>query len=914
MNLKEHSMTRLLALFFVSVALIAYELYVIRVFSIGSWYNFGSLIISTALLGVGLSGTLLTFLQKWIKKRPLTWLFALATLLLPTMALAHIFGQTIPFNPTFIGSDPGHIWWIALYYIIYGVPFFLAALFIGISFMTFSSEIYKLYFWNMIGSGVGGVFIILLMYLLPPAALIYPIMALIAIASLLAGVQIKAGPLDKYFYKRRDIYFLGGAFLATMILLFSWGGIRVSEYKSISSVQKFPDVMEVHHSYSPNGEYQVISSSALHFAPGLSDNAALELPTLPAQPFWGLFIDGNGPIGIMGQLGDNDRPFLDYLPMAAPYRVLAQPKVLMVGLGGGISAQVAKAKGAQEIHIVDQDSDLVELIARDPIIAPFTGNLLEDEKIEVVTGDPRAYSVEKEGAFDLVEISLVDSIGLSSSGGYPVVENFTYTKEAIQEYMGALNDEGILSITVWNRLNPPRNVPKLLTTIFKALEELELENPERHTIMFDFLNSTATILIKKTPFTNSEIHELRKFVDQLSFHTVYAPDVIYDEKDYVTPEEYQNAVTNAPEPVPMPEGSLQDIMNFYRSEFQDGVSFQKDYLSSDLYRFIIEAMVKGIDARRYLASEEGKAAKESFAGTEEEFRTQAMAGTDAILYTDYPFDIRPMEDQRPYYSGYLKLDQLGQYLSPDKIRAVSEDWGYLLILGVVIQSILFGLVVILVPVIGRWKALFSGRKGTAGVIIYFSSLGLGYMLVEIFLIQRLGEFLSNPTFSVSIVITSMLILSAVGNLVSGFLRKYRDYVVPLAAAGIVGMMIFYIFGLNGVLNAFRGASFGVRILVSLLVIAPSAFLMGIPFPNGLGELDSRRPSLLPWAWGMNGGLSVTGAALAKLVTVSAGFPFLLALAAFLYLLVGVFFPANKQANWIDIAQGKELPAPEPAES
>jgi hypothetical protein len=138
------------------------------------------------------------------------------------------------------------------------------------------------------------------MYLLPPAALIYPIMVLIAIAALLAGVQINTQPLQKFFYKRKDIYLLGGAFLGTMILLFSWGEIRVSEYKSISSVEKFPDVMEVHHSYSPNGEYQVISSSALHFAPGLSDNAALELPTLPAQPFWGLFIDGNGPIGIMG--------------------------------------------------------------------------------------------------------------------------------------------------------------------------------------------------------------------------------------------------------------------------------------------------------------------------------------------------------------------------------------------------------------------------------------------------------------------------------------------------------------------------------------------------------------------------------------------------------------------------------------
>jgi hypothetical protein len=121
------------------------------------------------------------------------------------------------------------------------------------------------------------------------------------------------------------------------------------------------------------------------------------------------------------------------------------------------------------------------------------------------------------------------------------------------------------------------------------------------------------------------------------------------------------------------------------------------------------------------------------------------------------------------------------------------------------------------------------------VIIYFASLGMGYMLVEIFLIQRLGEFLSNPTFSVSIVITSMLILSAVGNLVSGFFRKYRDYVVPIAAAGIFGMMLFYIFGLNGVLNAFRGASFGIRIIISLLVIAPAAFLMGIPFPQRSGR-------------------------------------------------------------------------------
>ena len=67
-----------------------------------------------------------------------------------------------------------------------------------------------------------------------------------------------------------------------------------------------------------------------------------------------------------------------------------------------------------------------------------------------------------------MEIGLIDSVGLSQAGGYPLDENYTYTAEGINSYLHALNPDGILSITVWNRLDPPRNVPKVAYYYYKG--------------------------------------------------------------------------------------------------------------------------------------------------------------------------------------------------------------------------------------------------------------------------------------------------------------------------------------------------------------------------------------------------------------------------------------------------------------
>jgi len=168
---------KLLALFFISAAGIAFELYVMRVFSVGSWSNFGSLVITTALLGIGLAGIILTFLDDWVHRHT-DAIMSLTAILLPfTMAGALNVAQMVPFNPVFLASDFRQFWFIGAYYIIYGVPFFIIAAFVGTAFIALRDKIQKVYFWNMIGSGVGGAFIVVFMFLLPPNTSSFPFWA-----------------------------------------------------------------------------------------------------------------------------------------------------------------------------------------------------------------------------------------------------------------------------------------------------------------------------------------------------------------------------------------------------------------------------------------------------------------------------------------------------------------------------------------------------------------------------------------------------------------------------------------------------------------------------------------------------------------------------------------------------------------
>ena len=822
--------TQLAALFFISAAGIAFELYVMRIFSVGSWSNFGSLVISTALLGIGLAGIILTFVEESIRKRPEMYLSILSIALPLFMTASVILAQMVPFNPIFLASDSRQLWFIGAYYIIYGFPFFIIAAYVGITFIALRDKIQGVYFWNMLGSGLGGLFIVLFMFFLPPQYLLLPILALTILAALLTCCR-QSG---KWVFPFPYVISLSLTTILSIIFTFFWGNIRISDYKDISYVRRYADSSLVHHSYGPAGEFHVYASRYFHFAPGLSDNAVLKIENLPAQLYWGLFIDGSGPIGIMGNLREEEKIYMDFLPMAAPYTMLSDPNVLLVNLCGGINAQVALYNGAQRIDIVEPSPEMIRLLKNDPTVSRFTGKLLDTDIVNVIRGEGRSHCANNENSYDLIEISLVDSVGLTDSGGYTVHEDFKYTVEAFKEYFSGLKEGGVLSVTVWDRLNPPRNVPRLLNTIIQAMKESGFQEPEKSLFSFGLLRSTSTILVKKGALTARDLDDLNTFVKNCSFELFYAPGA------------------------ELPLRDIDILFASYRYQFEDSSSDSVEtFTNADMYRTVIP---------RFFAGEAGK------------------------IESDYIFDIRPILDSRPYYTGFLKMDELPMYLG--QLRDISEEWGYLLLFAMLIQACLFGLIVILIPVIGRRKTLFKKRRGTIGVILYYAGLGLGYMLIEIYLIQRLAVFLSNPTYSTSIVITVMLISSALGNIISSLLKRYRLFVVPIACALVGGGLLFYIFGLDSFLAIFHSSSMMTRFLVSALVIAPPAFFMGIPYPNGLDNLQEKKPHLLPWAWGMNGGLSLVGSAMARLLSVASGFPVLLQLGIAVYLMVGALFPIN----------------------
>jgi spermidine synthase len=835
---------RLLALFIASAALIAYEVAVMRIFAVGSWSNFGSLVISIALLGFGLAGTLLTLLSHRLRQYSARLLRVAAILLGPTQAGSYIAAQQVPFNPVMIGVDPTQFVWVGLYYVIYAVPFFIGAVFIGAIFVELQQRVHQVYFWNMLGSGFGGALILGLMYLLPPERLIGSLIILTTIVALLCFIEPDPGT-DHLRIPTVPSLLIVLMMVATIGWVLVDGTINVSDFKPISYARRFPDAKIVSHAWGPTGEYSVYQSSYFHFAPGLSDNASLNLHSMPENAFLGLYIDGQGPMAVMRALMPAEEAYFDYLPMTAPYLLLRAPDVLLLRLDGGLGIANALAHHAQTIAAVEPDPTLTDILKNDQFVRQFNGSLLNDRRVTIYNTEPRAFTTNTQKRFDLVEIGLVNSVGLSQTGGYQLNEDYLYTAEGIESYLGALKPDGILSITIWNRLDPPRNVPKLLTTVIGALDKRGVRDPGKHLFVFDLLLSTATVLVKNSEFTETDRQTLLRYLTKTSFEPCYYAGMPDPGMDFpAILRAYQDRFTSPPNGL---------------AGTTAGPAI--DFTPKDFYYYTIDWL---------------------------------LSGKGRQLYSQYLFNILPVTDNRPYYTGYVKPSTIPLILN--NINDLSEEWGYILELGTFVLSVVFGTFVILIPLVGRWRKSFISHKVTAWVVIYYAALGIGYIAVEIFLIQRLGFFLANPVFSNTAVLTAMLSLSGFGALVAGSYRGDRRHLIIFAVIGIVLTMVGYVAVLPPVTDALLGWPLPLKLLLSVIIVAPGAFFLGMPFPTGLQELTRHRSGLIPWAWGINGAFSVTGTSLARLVSISWGFSVVLIGVIILYLLALLTFSGNQEWN------------------
>ena len=294
--------------------------------------------------------------------------------------------------------------------------------------------------------------------------------------------------------------------------------LATNDYKGVAYARKFPDAKKVYQSASPFGFLEAYSSSYLHFAPGLSDNAGFNLPSMPANAYLGLYIDGDGPIGIMRDLTDKETAYFHYLPMVYPYIIKSEPKTFIVQFGGGISTEVALHSGAKEVTVAEGNRAVLEAFHSD-VIRNFTGDILS--KVRVIDYEGRHFLAHTKDRFDVIDLSLADSVGLSNPGGFAITEKFSYTKEAMETYMRALAPSGVLSVTLWNKEEPPKSVLKLYATMAAAARDVAngASIADNFYVTSAYL-STATVLYKQGGFTAAEIAKLREHTRALSFDDI----------------------------------------------------------------------------------------------------------------------------------------------------------------------------------------------------------------------------------------------------------------------------------------------------------------------------------------------------------------------------------------------------------
>ena len=221
----------------------------------------------------------------------------------------------------------------------------------------------------------------------------------------------------------------------------------------------------------------------------------------------------------------------------------------------------------------------------------------------------------------------------------------------------------------------------------------------------------------------------------------------------------------------------------------------------------------------------------------------------------------------------------------DRLELFQDEWGYLLVWATLGIACIAALSLVLLPVAFGWRTIFSRNPGKFRTIVYFACLGAGYIMVEVGLISKFIQALSNATVSASVLITGMLVFSGLGSLVS---ERYFDRarsVMPRIFLAIGVLLIGYGLGPRRVLDWIGTFPYALRLLFCFVLIFPPAFLMGFPMPIAMTSLSRLgKDHMFLWAWGINGCFSVVGAALVPVIATSFGLAAVLIVSGCAYLL------------------------------
>ena len=799
-------------IFLLSASALAYEVLLVRLFSIIHWHHFAFMVISIALLGYGASGSMITVFRDRLLQRYGSVIVFNAVMFGLSAIACFVAVQNMPFNALEILWDTSQWQRLFMSYLLLTLPFFFVANAIALTMARFSDRIALVYGVDLIGAGTGAIAILLLLQFYPPDA----VLRILGMLGLAAGMMAA-----------RKLIHRGRMLAITLLALFvvfivsapsDWLELRLSEYKGLEQVLLIKDTKHLLQQSNSISQVDVVESRDIPFrnAPGMS----LLSPAGPPEQL-AVFRDGDEMTTIDRYAGKKSLAYQDYMSSVLPYHVHESPsKVLVLGSSTGNELLQAALHDARLIDAVEPDTLLTGLINRE--YADYFGWNQISKRVRFHTISARGYAAHSNDQYDVIVTGVPGGSSGGAAGVHALAASYNFTIEALQQYIELLEPDGLLSMTFWTS-SPPRGNLRLFATAVEALKRQGFEQPGTSMAWIRSWN-TATLLIKNGALNADELQYIRDFSTARAFDLAWLPDI----------------------------------------------------RESEVNRFqLLEQPIYYLAAKALLSS------------------------TSQDFIDNYKYNIGSVSDDNPYFNNTFKWSSLSELLGISGRGGIAMiDVGYPTLLFTLIQAVIAAVVLILLPLAFVRQTSASKVSGRRNIVIYFVSLGLAFLFIELAFIQKFTLILSQPLYAVATTLCAFLVFSGLGSLyvqhkaasaTTAQLQKLLSRAITMIAV----ITMTYIFALPLLTESLMALSEPMRISAAILLAAPLAFVMGMPFPLGLAATYHNDPQLMPWAWGINGCASVLSAILAILLAIEIGFSGVMLSAIMLYALAWLSQPVLK---------------------
>ena len=261
-------------------------------------------------------------------------------------------------------------------------------------------------------------------------------------------------------------------------------------------------------------------------------------------------------------------------------------------------------------------------------------------------------------------------------------------------------------------------------------------------------------------------------------------------------------------------------------------------------------------------------------------------------------DYSPTFDSSPYFFNSVHLKNIVKLLLLGGFKGTSPNLrAILFLLGFMLAAVILVMATIILPARRLNARIDDVGKPLYGAVVYFIAIGLGFILVEMAMMQQLSIFLGHPVYSMVVVLGGLIFSTGVGSLASDRWQLDAHWQSRLPALLAASMVAAYSFAVLPAMHAFTAAWLWERVLICLILISPCGFLLGFCFPVGMRWLKTlSQGSHLPWMWALNGAAGTLGSFIAILISMDVSIVFCLWTGACCYLLAGLAMPGNANST------------------